>query len=84
MQPWSARMPCNFLPCLRWPSVHLCRFCAVCLERPFVVMEFYRHGSVFDMMRKAYVELNAYQDAAEQQLVSKLQGVVGVVQCSAV
>lgn len=36
---------------------NLVRFCAVCLERPMLVMEYYRNGSVFDIIRKAELEM---------------------------
>lgn len=51
----------HWLTSLNHPN--LVRFCAVCLERPLVVMEFYKHGSVFAMLQKAARELARSQQA---------------------
>jgi serine/threonine protein kinase len=36
---------------------NLVRFCGVCLDPPLLVMEYYRHGSVFGMLDRARRQL---------------------------
>jgi hypothetical protein len=55
----------HWLTSLNHPN--LVRFCAVCLERPLVVMEFYKHGSVFALLQKASRQLAALEMAAAQR-----------------
>ena len=55
----------HWLTSLNHPN--LVRFCAVCLERPLVVMEFYKHGSVYAMMQKAMLELSQSAAAGTSQ-----------------
>jgi hypothetical protein len=54
----------HWLTSLNHPN--LVRFCAVCLERPLVVMEFYKHGSVFAMLQKASRQLAALELSGRQ------------------
>ena len=41
----------HFLGCLSHPNIM--RFMAVCLDPPMIVMQYYPHGSLFDLLRKA-------------------------------
>jgi hypothetical protein len=36
---------------------NLVRFCGVCLDPPLLVMEYYRHGSVYSMLERARRQL---------------------------
>eukprot|EP00878_Enallax_costatus_P003652 GHUV01003866.1.p1 GENE.GHUV01003866.1~~GHUV01003866.1.p1 ORF type:complete len:1163 (+),score=390.16 GHUV01003866.1:185-3673(+) len=47
----ALRKEVALLMCFNHPN--LVRFCGVCLDPPLVVMEFYKHGNVFQMIEKA-------------------------------
>jgi serine/threonine protein kinase len=46
---------------------NLVRFCGVCLDPPLLVMEYYRHGSVFGMLDRARRQLVKCRAAGQQQ-----------------
>lgn len=55
---------------------NLVRFCGVCLDPPLLVMEYYRHGSVFGLLDRARRQLAKCRAAAQQAGANQKVGIV--------
>jgi serine/threonine protein kinase len=56
---------------------NLVRFCGVCLDPPLLVMEYYRHGSVFGMLDRARRQLAKSRAPGGQQAAAGANQKVG-------
>ncbi len=60
----------HFLQRLKHPN--LVTFYGVCLEPPMVVMEYYKRGSVYDILRRAEVEVRGASEPPQQSTMQVL------------